>query len=84
MYVHTEMGDAVTPVGIVLNSTVVNEHEILIRFESIVDYEENDSNVKYCVSKQWTFKEILYQQHHMQIHCGKEICVSIHVWVEVR
>ena len=70
MYVHTEMGDAVTPVGIFLNSIVVNEHELLILFESIVDNEENDSNVKYCVSKQWTFKEILDQQHRRQSHCG--------------
>ena len=40
-YVHTEIGDIVKPIGVVMNSIVVNEHEILIQFESIVYSKEN-------------------------------------------
>ena len=43
-----------------MNSIVVNEHEILIQFESIVDSIENESDVRVCVLQQCTVKETLY------------------------
>ena len=43
------MGDRVKPIGIVLNSKIVNEHELLTEFESIVDAKENESDVKDCI-----------------------------------
>ena len=50
----------------VLNSTVFNEHELLVQFESIVNAKENQYDVKDCVVQQFTFKEIFYQQHLIQ------------------
>ena len=32
LYTHARMGDTMTPIGIVLNSIVVNEQELLIQF----------------------------------------------------
>ena len=55
-----------TPIRIVLNSTVVNEHELLIQFDSVSYDKESYFDVKDCILQQWNFKEIFYQQHLMQ------------------